>query len=500
MTRSRTYRVGLLASSLLVAALAVASTPNLTKGDGDRRPDVLTASRSDRPKQAKPDAASGRIRPWTGDPRFWELRGKPTLLLGGSKDDNLFQLPDIEAHLDAIRAAGGNYVRNTMSDRRDKGFEVYPFARRADGKYDLEKWNDEYWRRFERFLALTAARDIVVQIEVWDRFDYSRQHWDPHPFNPKNNVNYTTETSRLKHAYKRHPGTNEQPFFFTVPALDDNRVVRRFQEARVDKLLSISLRHGHVLYCMDNETSGRPEWGRYWSDRIHRRAKELGVEVHTTEMWDDWNPKGGRHKATYDHPEAYSFVDISQNNHNRGQAHWDNLHWVRRYIHAKKPRPINTVKIYGADTGRFGKSRDGEERFWRNLLGGLSATRFHRPDSGLGLSSRAQPHLHSARLLLEELDIFRCRPDEGSRLLGKRVENEAYLTRIDGKQYAVYFPDGGDVELDLSAAKKTAFRVRWIEVAKSAWQNAHEREVRGGSRVQLGCPGKGHWVALITRR
>ena len=75
-----------------------------------------------------------------------------------------------------------------------------------------------------------------------------------------------------------------------------------------------------------------------------------------------------------------------------------------------------------------------------------------------------------------------------------------WLTRIDGKQYAVYFPDGGDVELDLSAAKKTAFRVRWIEVAKSAWQNAHEREVRGGSRVQLGCPGKGHWVALITRR
>jgi hypothetical protein len=60
-----------------------------------------------------------------------------------------------------------------------------------DGKYDLERWNDEYWKRFETLLRGTAERDIVVQIEVWDRFDYSRDNWEPHPYNPKNNVNYT---------------------------------------------------------------------------------------------------------------------------------------------------------------------------------------------------------------------------------------------------------------------------------------------------------------------
>ncbi|MCP5115539.1 MAG: hypothetical protein GY953_32330, partial [bacterium] len=161
-------------------------------------------------------AAAERIQPWPENPSYWQYKGKPVLLLGASDDDNLFQWPagKLEPQLDKMHAAGANYVRNTMSDRRDRDWELYPFLRRPDGTYDLEQWNPEYWERFERFLKWTAERDIIVQIEVWDRFDYSREHWLTHPYNPKNNVNYTTATSKLKHAYKRHPGTNEQPFFF----------------------------------------------------------------------------------------------------------------------------------------------------------------------------------------------------------------------------------------------------------------------------------------------
>jgi hypothetical protein len=65
--------------------------------------------------------------PWPENPRYWQYEGRPVLLLGGSKDDKLFQIPDLEAHLDEIRAAGGDYIRNTVSDRKDMGFEVYPF-------------------------------------------------------------------------------------------------------------------------------------------------------------------------------------------------------------------------------------------------------------------------------------------------------------------------------------------------------------------------------------
>jgi len=86
------------------------------------------------PASAEPDL--GRIRPYEANPRYWQYEGEPVLLLGGSEDDNLFQIPGLEEHLDAIRDAGGNYIRNTMSDRNDRGFEVYPYLRLADGKYD----------------------------------------------------------------------------------------------------------------------------------------------------------------------------------------------------------------------------------------------------------------------------------------------------------------------------------------------------------------------------
>ncbi|MCK4629645.1 MAG: hypothetical protein KAT56_11625, partial [Sedimentisphaerales bacterium] len=38
----------------------------------------------------------GRIRPYSENPRYWQYKGRPVLLLGGSKDDNLFQIPDLK--------------------------------------------------------------------------------------------------------------------------------------------------------------------------------------------------------------------------------------------------------------------------------------------------------------------------------------------------------------------------------------------------------------------
>ena len=156
------------------------------------------------------------LRPYASNPAYWQYHDRPVMLLGGSDDDNLFQHSSLRDHLDAIKAAGGNYIRNTMSDRNDKGAEVYAFARRPDGKYDLQRWNDEYWTRFDKMLRWTVEREIFVQIEVWDRFDFTdsggRNFWQSHPFNPKNNVNYTYIESGFAKKYPDHPGANRQPF------------------------------------------------------------------------------------------------------------------------------------------------------------------------------------------------------------------------------------------------------------------------------------------------
>lgn len=443
-------------------------------------------------------AAEPMLRPWAENPWYWSHQGKPVLLLGGSDDDNLFQWmeKDLVAQLDRLAAAGGNVIRNTMSDRKDKGFEIYPFRQREDGKYDLSEWNDEYWQRFERMLAETAKRNIFVQIEVWDRFDYTdsggADRWQLHPYNPKNNVNYTFDESGFKERYPDHPGANRQPFFFTTPKQRNNDVVLKFQQRFVERMLQHALRHEHVLYCMDNETSGEEEWSRYWARFIKERARDQGKTVHVTEMWDDWNLASETHKRTFDHPELYDFVDVSQNNHNRGQKHWDNFLYVRDYL-SPRPRPMNTTKTYGADGNKFGHTdQDGIERFWRHLLAGAASMRFHRPDSGLGLNDKAVNAIRAARKLGSKIPPWTVKP--ANELLSEREPNEAYLAADPGRAYAIYFPAGGEVLVDLTAAK-SPLTVHWIDIDSGEWGTVEE--IAGGEPRKLAPPSKGNWAAAI---
>jgi hypothetical protein len=456
-----------------------------------------------------------RIKPWSEDPGYWQYKGEPVMLLGGTDQDNLFNHPDLgpdglEAHLDLLASVGGNYVRNTMSsrDRIDatsnffNNDNIYPFHRdQESGLYDLDRFNDEYWDRFRNFLDMTAERDIIVQIEMWDRWDYSGDRhphynaygWSAQPFNPKNNINYSSgETNLDDEKWQGHP------IFRTIPELDNVPQVLAYQEALVDKLLSITFEYYHILYCVSNESNASEEWSRHWANFIRDRAGRSGVGVEVTEMWDNWDLTHQMHQRTFAHPDLYSFVDISQNNHQQGQTHWDNMQAAHRLLTDR--RPMNNVKIYGG-TQHGGGLDEGTNKFWRIILGGCSSARFHRGGRvtgyyGAGLSELAQTQIRSARLFLEEFDLFSASPDEESSLLSNREENEAYLAFIPGEQYAVYFPDGGSVNLDMSGTDGN-FTMKWLDISSSTWSD--QVSLQPEAAIEITAPGDGQWLALIVR-
>lgn len=442
------------------------------------------------------------IRPYSENPRYWQYRGEPVLLLGGSVDDNLFQIPNLEAHLEEIAAAGGNYIRNTMSARPDFGFEVYAYVERDDGTFDLDEWNPEYWRRFEDLLRWTHQRDILVQIEVWDRFDYSQDNWEASPWRPANNVNYSTTASGLANHYPVHPWRDKQPFFHSIPgmplytpALD---VVRRRQERRMAKILAHSLRYPNVLYCMNNETSTPPPWGQHWMTFIRNQAAEQGRDVFVTDMFDDgWEPrKSAKIRQALDQPETYPFIEISQiNSRSFNEEHWTRLQWVIREL-AVAPRPLNNTKIYSDGETNWGSGTpvDGVERFWRNLIGGAASCRFHRPGGGIGLNDIARACIRAARALESRIPLWDVAPRQD--LLSARETDEAYLAAAPGQAYALFFTDGGEVRLDLSP-REGAFTVGWINVSTGQWEG--EGSLPDGDRVTVTVPGKGPWVAAIVR-
>ena len=439
-----------------------------------------------------------RIRPWPENPRYWAYKGRPILLLGGSIEDNLFQRPDIETQLDRLQSVGGNYVRCTMSSR-DPG-DIWPFERDpTTGLYDLNRPGMEYWSRFERFLQLTAEREIIVQIELWDRFDFARDPWQDNPYNPKNNVNYTVQESGLLEHIDSHPGQRESCFFRTVPALENNERLLAFQLTNIDKQLSISLPYGHVLYCMDNETNESPEWPWYWAHYLHKKADEAGVSVQLTEMWDAHDILDDEHLATVERTDLFSFVDVSQNNHQPAREHWERLLAFRaERIETDPLRPINCVKIYGANSGNYGSTRDAQERFWRIIFAGLAGCRFHRPPSGLGLGSIAQAHIRSMRMFTDAFDPFSFQPH--NELLHNRSWNEAYcMANPVTDSYAIFFPDGGDVLLDLSTTVQASFILRWLDIRQGLWQDVEERMTDADGFLHVQTPAEeGYWALLVT--
>lgn len=440
-----------------------------------------------------------------GNPWYWQYNGEPVILRGGGNDDNPFQwdVQNLTEELDLMQSVGGNYLRNTMSDR-DEG-NVYAFKQVDDGLYDLEQWNEEYWNRLTFFLEETSKRDMIVQLTLWDQFDIRPRQWVSHPWNPDNNV--TMESGTWE---------NREDFFSTVDRSAGNELAH--QQRYIDKLLSITLGFGNILYNINNESSESGDWENYWAMYIKDVAAQAGKQLYVTNMQLSAS-NAVRHVMT--HNQVFDYVDISQNNQDskgaRGPAHWDNLMFLREKIASSGPVPMNNVKIYGATDGSTNYSAGSEteaiDRFWRNIFGGCASIRFHRPSDpgkrwGSGLNERVQTNLKALALLLEKLDIFSCSPHNDLLFPCVSVPSmmEAYVTADIGNQYAIYFPQGRyTVNLD-PWVYVDKLKLQWLDINDLEWSEPEIVDVQweGGKddwgfrgAVSLETPGNRPCIALL---
>ncbi len=435
------------------------------------------------------------IEPYQENPFYWSYKGLPTLLLGGTTEDNIFQIEDLRDHLELLKSVGGNYIRCTMSSR-DSG-NVRPYLLNDKGLYDLNTPNPDYWDRLQNLLEISEELDIIVQLEIWATYDFywGDLRWSHNPFNPKLNINYTPEESGLPDSIAYPAQSKVNPFFTTVPELGNNKLLIKYQQQFVNKVLETTLPYNNVLYCIDNETNAHYEWGKYWSAYIRNIAAEKGKKIYLTEMWDNWDPTNGAVAgAKMQHPDlggwyaeytntelhknsnyaysindtvSYNFVDIANHNAQDGQLHYDTGLWVRKTIEKSgNIRPINNVKIYGADISQLwsGSEEEGQQRFWRNIFAGHASARFHRPTAGIGLGKLAQTNIRSMRMLEESIDIFSFRP--ANEFLSDRAGNEAYCMTNDQGDFLLYFPLGGMVKFNIPEAQYTTQSLR---ISKSLW-------------------------------
>lgn len=424
---------------------------------------------------------------------YWQYKGQPLLLLGGSDEDNLFNHPNLWFNLDKLQQIGGNYVRMTLSSRDQHN--VWPYQL-IDGKYDLTRFNPDWWDRLANCIRQAHQRDIIVQIEFFATFDFYRDNWQRNPFNPTLNTNYTTTQTTLLPKWDHHPARQFQPFFASVPELNNDLVLLNYQQAFVRKVLDVTLDLPNVLYCLDNETATPPQWAWYWAEFIRQELARRRQQIYLTEMWDDHDITGGRHRHTYDRPDLFTFVDISQNNWQSGPTHYDHLMTVRRYLAQRSagPCPMNNVKVYGRTPGGLDVALN-LDRWWQNIFAGCASTRFHRPTakgSGLGLNHTAQAAVKAARIFTDAFDIFSCQPRAD--LIEKAQPDQVYCLADPPQVYAVYFAKGGQATLRITGTGP--WQVRWFDPRKGQF-NSPQQLKPDNERVELTAPDTQPWLALI---
>jgi hypothetical protein len=180
-----------------------------------------------RPK-TEPESFQG-IMIYPENPFYFQYREKPILLIGATDYHNIFQRDDLEEELEKMKSSGGNYVRNTMASREIMAGhrDLWPYKvveSTTDSLifiYDLDQWNDAFWEKFEKMLRETKKRDIIVEVEIWERHDCYRTRdqagWLRHPFNPDNNINFFEEESGMPVGEWPEELREGHPFFATVP-------------------------------------------------------------------------------------------------------------------------------------------------------------------------------------------------------------------------------------------------------------------------------------------
>lgn len=216
-------------------------------------------------------------------PGYWSLDGETTLLLGGwNHGHNPFldhstldgggyedtsSPAEIVAALGELAASRGNILRCVLDPGVAAGRQGFDFCRKVNGTYDLNHMEGPFWDRLDFFLRETEKRNIVVGLEIWDRFDWydgGHEGWPGSPFNPRNNRNFTTASSGLRESYSGNGDQSGNPFGQTAPGQTAYRnaspreqaqldLVRGYQERFIDKLLSVTFTYGHVLYSVNNE-------------------------------------------------------------------------------------------------------------------------------------------------------------------------------------------------------------------------------------------------------
>ena len=149
------------------------------------------------------------IRAHPDNPHYYLFRGRPTVLITSAEHYGavINRAFDYNAYLDALKSYGLNYTRiypaafiepegtyhpeNTLAPKSEDLIQPWPRSqtpgyRSGGNRFDLDRWDPEYFRRLKDFIAQADARGVVVEVCFFNA--QNRGSWPMSPLYWKNNI------------------------------------------------------------------------------------------------------------------------------------------------------------------------------------------------------------------------------------------------------------------------------------------------------------------------
>lgn len=240
------------------------------------------------------------------NPHYFLFRGKPTIIITSGEHYGAVMNLDFDdvKYLETLRRDGMNHTRtftgatyvepqgafnierNSMAPA--PGRYITPWARSAipgyangGNKFDLNKWDESYFRRLKDFSAQASKRGIIVEVNLFCPF-YADAQWKLSPFNTINNVNGLGNVGRLDvYTLDKHGGLLEVQERFVrriVVELKDfdnifyeicnepyaTNIPMNWQERIVDVIVDAE-KNFHEKHLMDRSADCRPNTSAAWN-------------------------------------------------------------------------------------------------------------------------------------------------------------------------------------------------------------------------------------------
>lgn len=217
------------------------------------------------------------------NPHYFVYQGKATVLItSGEHYGAVLNLDfDYRTYLKTLARDSLNYTRiftgtyveqsgafgiekNTLAPTENRF--IAPWARsdqpgypNGGNRFDLDRWNDDYFHRLRDFVETAGRLGIVVEVTLFSSI-YSDSHWRLCPFHPDNNINSIESIDRINvNTPQNGPILKRQQEFVRKVVRELNEFDNIFYEIQNEPYADHAVT-AHRLNPYDPESDG--EWKR----------------------------------------------------------------------------------------------------------------------------------------------------------------------------------------------------------------------------------------------